>query len=64
MQALPLNLQGIPFSCPRDYISSYCEKKEVMEFNILAFIPTALFILILTAFFLIIYVKQSGKMIN
>ncbi|URE42667.1 hypothetical protein MUK42_31482 [Musa troglodytarum] len=35
-----------------------------MEVNILAFIATALFILVPTAFLLIIYVKQSVKMIN
>lgn len=63
MQALPLNLQDTPFSPPWDYIPSYCENKnkEVMEVNILAFIATALFILIPTAFLLIIYVKTVSQ---
>ena len=54
MQVLPLNLQDTPFSSPWDYIPSYCEKKnkEVMEVNILAFIATALFILVYTALLL------------
>ena len=62
MQVLPLNLQDTPFSSPWDYIPSYCEKnKEVMEVNILAFIATALFILVPTAFLLIIYVKTFSQ---
>ena len=64
MQVLPLNLQDPPFSSPWDYIPSYCEKKrnkEVMEVNILAFIATALFILVPTAFLLIIYVKTVSQ---
>lgn len=61
MQAPPLNLQDTPFSSPWDYIPSYCEKKEVMEVNILAFIATALFILVPTAFLLIIYVKTVSQ---
>nr|YP_010026243.1 photosystem II protein M [Rhododendron platypodum]YP_010296453.1 photosystem II subunit M [Rhododendron calophytum]QOQ37087.1 photosystem II protein M [Rhododendron platypodum]UMB51780.1 photosystem II subunit M [Rhododendron calophytum]WEG23294.1 photosystem II protein M [Rhododendron przewalskii subsp. przewalskii] len=41
----------------------YCEVKntEIMEVNILAFIATALFILIPTAFLLIIYVKTVSQ---
>lgn len=42
----------------------YCEKKrknEIMEVNILAFIATALFILVPTAFLLIIYVKTVSQ---
>jgi photosystem II PsbM protein len=63
MQVLPLNLQDTPFSSPWDYIPSYCKKKnkEVMEVNILAFIATALFILVPTAFLLIIYVKTASQ---
>ena len=62
MQVLPLNLQDTPFSSLWDYIPSYCEKnKEVMEVNILAFIATALFILVPTAFLLIIYVKTASQ---
>jgi len=34
---------------------------EIMEVNILAFIATALFILIPTAFLLIIYVKTASQ---
>jgi len=37
------------------------KNKEVMEVNILAFIATALFILIPTAFLLIIYVKTASQ---
>ena len=63
MQVLPLNLQDTPFSSLWDYIPSYYEKKnkEVMEVNILAFIATALFILVPTAFLLIIYVKTASQ---
>lgn len=63
MQVSPLNLQDTPFSSPWDYIPSYCAKKnkEVMEVNILAFIATALFILVPTAFLLIIYVKTVSQ---
>nr|YP_010270417.1 photosystem II protein M [Stipagrostis pennata]UJY97348.1 photosystem II protein M [Stipagrostis pennata] len=64
MQGLPLNLQDTPFFSPWDYIPSYCEilkNKEVMEVNILAFIATALFILVPTAFLLIIYVKTASQ---
>nr|QYB17912.1 photosystem II protein M [Flemingia macrophylla]WPN87270.1 photosystem II protein M [Flemingia sp.] len=45
----------------------YCKSKrnktyiEIMEVNILAFIATALFILVPTAFLLIIYVKTVSK---
>lgn len=42
----------------------YCEKKrknKIMEVNILAFIATALFILVPTAFLLIIYVKTVSQ---
>nr|USW66059.1 photosystem II protein M [Schima sinensis] len=41
----------------------YCEVKndEIMEVNILAFIATALFILVPTAFLLIIYVKTVSQ---
>jgi photosystem II PsbM protein len=41
----------------------YCEikKKDIMEVNILAFIATALFILVPTAFLLIIYVKTVSQ---
>lgn len=43
----------------------YCEIKkkndEIMEVNILAFIATALFILVPTAFLLIIYVKTVSQ---
>jgi photosystem II PsbM protein len=63
MQVLPLNLQDTPFSSLWDYIPSYCEKKnkEIMEVNILAFIATALFILVPTDFLLIIYVKTASQ---
>nr|YP_010293657.1 photosystem II protein M [Joinvillea sp. Yi14364]ULQ66460.1 photosystem II protein M [Joinvillea sp. Yi14364] len=67
MQVLPLNLQDPHFSSLWDYIPSYCEEKkkkrnkEVMEVNILAFIATALFILVPTAFLLIIYVKTVSQ---
>nr|YP_010547873.1 photosystem II protein M [Enteropogon dolichostachyus]UYL24026.1 photosystem II protein M [Enteropogon dolichostachyus] len=37
------------------------KNKEVMEVNILAFIATALFILVPTAFLLIIYVKTASQ---
>nr|YP_011031360.1 photosystem II protein M [Warburgia ugandensis]WQT73328.1 photosystem II protein M [Warburgia ugandensis] len=37
------------------------KKDEIMEVNILAFIATALFILIPTAFLLIIYVKTVSQ---
>jgi|JXWR01.1.fsa_nt_gb photosystem II PsbM protein len=57
----PLEFTGYPFPSPWDYIPSYCEKKEVMEVNILAFIATALFILVPTAFLLIIYVKTVSQ---
>jgi photosystem II PsbM protein len=36
------------------------KNKEVMEVNILAFIATTLFILVPTAFLLIIYVKTAS----
>ena len=36
-------------------------KNEIMEVNILAFIATALFILVPTAFLLIIYVKTVSQ---
>nr|YP_009409886.1 photosystem II protein M [Cressa cretica]ASJ65073.1 photosystem II protein M [Cressa cretica] len=36
-------------------------RDEIMEVNILAFIATALFILVPTAFFLIIYVKTVSQ---
>lgn len=36
-------------------------KDEIMEVNILAFIATALFILVPTAFLLIIYVKTISQ---
>ena len=63
MQVLPLNLQDTPFPSLWDYIPSYWKKKnkEVMEVNILAFIATALFILVPTAFLLIIYVKTASQ---
>lgn len=37
------------------------ENKEIMEVNILALIATALFILVPTAFLLIIYVKTASQ---
>lgn len=37
------------------------ENDEIMEVNILAFIATALFILVPTAFLLIIYVKTVSQ---
>lgn len=37
------------------------KKDEIMEVNILAFIATALFILVPTAFLLIIYVKTESQ---
>ena len=40
------------------------DNDEIMEVNILAFIATALFILVPTAFLLIIYVKLLVKVIN
>nr|QOD40657.1 photosystem II protein M [Oryza sativa] len=61
MQVLPLNLQDTLF--PLHGITSrvIAKKKEVMEVNILAFIATALFILVPTAFLLIIYVKTVSQ---
>nr|WBR75205.1 photosystem II protein M [Liquidambar styraciflua] len=40
------------------------KKKRIMEVNILAFIATALFILVPTAFLLIIYVKTISQSQN
>nr|YP_011021287.1 photosystem II protein M [Bakerantha lundelliorum]WQM20995.1 photosystem II protein M [Bakerantha lundelliorum] len=64
-QFIPMNLQELNFSSLWDYIPSYCEEKkrnnEIMEVNILAFIATALFILVPTAFLLIIYVKTVSQ---
>lgn len=37
------------------------KKNEIMEVNILAFIATTLFILVPTAFLLIIYVKTASQ---
>lgn len=37
------------------------KNNEIMEVNILAFIATALFILVPTAFLLIIYVKTASQ---
>ena len=66
MEFIPLN-----FGCERFIISMGLnpellrskEKRndEIMEVNILAFIATALFILVPTAFLLIIYVKTVSK---
>nr|YP_010214799.1 photosystem II protein M [Achnatherum pekinense]UBQ33781.1 photosystem II protein M [Achnatherum pekinense] len=63
MQVLPFNLQ-IPLFPLHGITSRVIVKKknkEVMEVNILAFIATALFILIPTAFLLIIYVKTVSQ---
>ena len=61
----PLEFTGIP-PFPLHGITSRVivkknKKKEVMEVNILAFIATALFILVPTAFLLIIYVKTASQ---
>ena len=68
MEFIPLNLQAKGLSSLWDKIPSYCEVKkkkkrndEIMEVNILAFIATALFILVPTAFLLIIYVKTVSQ---
>jgi len=65
MQVLPLNLQGYLPPFPLHGITSRVivkkKNKEVMEVNILAFIATALFILVPTAFLLIIYVKTASQ---
>lgn len=63
MEFIPLNLQVTFLSSLWDQIPSYCELKneEIMEVNILAFIATALFILVPTAFLLIIYVKTVSQ---
>nr|YP_010292710.1 photosystem II protein M [Cyperus simaoensis]ULQ64902.1 photosystem II protein M [Cyperus simaoensis] len=69
MQTILLNfiyLKEFNISFLWDYIPSYCEKKkkkknEIMEVNILAFIATALFILVPTSFLLIIYVKTVSQ---
>nr|YP_010489178.1 photosystem II protein M [Incarvillea lutea]UWK23460.1 photosystem II protein M [Incarvillea lutea] len=58
-----MNLQTNDFSSLGDSIPSYCKGKTdpIMEVNILAFIATALFILVPTAFLLIIYVKTVSQ---
>nr|YP_010291867.1 photosystem II protein M [Xyris capensis]ULQ68464.1 photosystem II protein M [Xyris capensis]ULQ68556.1 photosystem II protein M [Xyris capensis] len=66
MQVILLSLQDYNFSSLWDYIPSFCKKKkkiknDIMEVNILAFIATALFILVPTAFLLIIYVKTVSQ---
>ena len=64
MQVLPLNLRDTPLFPLHGIISRVIVKKknkEVMEVNILAFIATALFILVPTAFLLIIYVKTASQ---
>jgi photosystem II PsbM protein len=63
MQVSPLNLQDTPFFLSMGlHPELLCKKnKEVMEVNILAFIATALFILVPTAFLLIIYVKTVSQ---
>jgi len=68
MQTVLLNsiyIKELNISFLWDYIPSYCENKkkknEIMEVNILAFIATALFILVPTAFLLIIYVKTVSQ---
>ena len=59
----PLKFTGYPFSLSMGLYPELLKKKnkEVMEVNILAFIATALFILVPTAFLLIIYVKTASQ---
>nr|AXR87668.1 photosystem II protein M [Paederia scandens]AXR87752.1 photosystem II protein M [Paederia scandens]AXR87835.1 photosystem II protein M [Paederia scandens]AXR87919.1 photosystem II protein M [Paederia scandens] len=65
MQFIPFNLQqssqisylyGI-----RSRVIAKKRNNKIMEVNILAFIATALFILVPTAFLLIIYVKTASQ---
>lgn len=44
-----------------ELLQSKVKNHEIMEVNILAFIATALFILVPTAFLLIIYVKTVSQ---
>lgn len=60
----PLEFTGYPFFLSMGLHPELLWKKknkEVMEVNILAFIATALFILVPTAFLLIIYVKTASQ---
>jgi photosystem II PsbM protein len=59
----PLEFTGIPLFSLHGITSRVIvkKKKEVMEVNILAFIATALFVLVPTAFLLIIYVKTASQ---
>ena len=43
------------------FLIYYIPKKKLMEVNILAFLATALFILIPTAFLIILYVKTESQ---
>ena len=63
MQFIPLNLQESNFYLYgiRSRVIPKQKKQEIMEVNILAFIATALFILVPTAFLLIIYVKTVSQ---
>lgn len=55
------------FLCPKRlnlsllFLIYYIPKKKLMEVNILAFLATALFILIPTAFLIILYVKTESQ---
>lgn len=59
----PIEFTGIQFliSMGLDPELLRSKKNEIMEVNILAFIATALFILVPTAFLLIIYVKTVSQ---
>ena len=66
MEFIPLNLEAKDLSSlmglnPELLWSKEKRNDDIMEVNILAFIATALFILIPTAFLLIIYVKTVSQ---
>jgi photosystem II PsbM protein len=66
MEFIPLNLEAKDLSSlmglnPELLWSKEKRNDEIMEVNILAFIATALFILVPTAFLLIIYVKTVSQ---
>ena len=60
-KVIPLNLQKSNFSYLWDYIPTKKRKNSIMEVNIIAFIATALFILVYTALLLGIYVKTVSQ---
>ena len=66
MEFIPLNLEAKNLASlmglnPELLWSKEKRNDEIMEVNILAFIATALFILVPTAFLLIIYVKTVSQ---